>query len=173
MEQVNRISPSISEYLRLAKAHPDCLIAIRIGDFYEWYNDAAETVAKVLNITLTGRNRGDNERMPMCGVPYHSVEKYLAKLVEAGLKVALLDHIEDPVVARNEGREPERALTRLEVGPGEPLFPKVIQTQCDPPDDNGGDGDDVCDKCMRSGVVVSQTDDEGNTICVDCAEDAE
>lgn len=77
-------------YATAKAAHPGVLIGVRAGDFYEFYGDDAKTVAADLNVTLTGRDR-DGERQPMCGVPYHSVEKYLSALLAKGRKVALCD----------------------------------------------------------------------------------
>jgi DNA mismatch repair protein MutS len=89
----------LQQYFRAKEEHPGVLLAMRVGDFYEFYGEDAETAAHALEITLTGREDGGN-RIPMAGVPYHSVEKYLARLLQKGLKVALCDQLEDPKAAK-------------------------------------------------------------------------
>lgn len=89
----------LQQYFRAKAEHPGVLMAMRVGDFYEFYGEDAETAASTLEITLTGRDDGGN-RIAMAGVPYHSVEKYLARLIQAGHKVALCDQLEDPKQAK-------------------------------------------------------------------------
>ncbi len=84
-------TPMMRQYFESKEAHPGVLMAMRVGDFYEFYGDDAVTAAGALEITLTGRDDGQNGRIPMAGVPYHSVERYLARLVQQGFKVALCD----------------------------------------------------------------------------------
>lgn len=100
----------MQQYFEAKSAHPDALIAMRVGDFYEFYGEDAEVAAKALEITLTGRDDAENGRIPMAGVPYHSVEKYLARLVAQGVKVALCDQLEDPKKAKGLVR---RGVTRV------------------------------------------------------------
>jgi DNA mismatch repair protein MutS len=100
----------LRQYYAAKAEHPGVLMAIRIGDFYEFYGDDADQAAAVLEITLTGREDGSNGRISMAGVPHHSVEKYLARLVQAGHKVALCDQVEDPKTAKGLVR---RAVTRV------------------------------------------------------------
>ncbi len=90
----------LQQYFRAKEEHPGVILAMRVGDFYEFYGEDAETAAAALEITLTGREDGENGRIAMAGVPYHSVEKYLARLVQKGLKVALCDQLEDPKQAK-------------------------------------------------------------------------
>jgi DNA mismatch repair protein MutS len=90
----------LQQYFAAKAEHPGVLLAMRVGDFYEFYGDDAETAARALEITLTGREDGGNGRIPMAGVPYHSVEKYLARLIQSGHKVALCDQLEDPKQAK-------------------------------------------------------------------------
>lgn len=89
----------LQQYFRAKEEHPGVLLAMRVGDFYEFYGEDAESAAAALEITLTARDDG-GERMPMAGVPYHSVEKYLARLLQKGLKVAICDQLEDPKAAK-------------------------------------------------------------------------
>ncbi len=86
----------MQQYYAAKAEHPGVILAMRVGDFYEFYGEDAERAAAALEITLTGREDGSNGRIPMAGVPYHSVEKYLARLLQKGLKVALCDQLEDP-----------------------------------------------------------------------------
>ena len=80
------LSPLMVQYLEVKKKNKDTLIFFRVGDFYEMFFDDAELVSRELELTLTGKECGLEERAPMCGVPYHSVEGYIAKLVEKGYK---------------------------------------------------------------------------------------
>jgi DNA mismatch repair protein MutS len=97
---VNAKTPMLQQYFRAKEEHPGVLLAMRVGDFYEFYGEDAEIAATALEINLTGREDGENGRISMAGVPYHSVEKYLARLLGAGLKVALCDQLEDPKQAK-------------------------------------------------------------------------
>lgn len=102
----------LQQYYRAKEAHPGVLVAMRVGDFYEFYGEDAESAAAILEITLTGREDGKNGRISMAGVPFHSVDKYLARLVKAGQKVALCDQVEDPKKAKGlVRREVTRVLT--------------------------------------------------------------
>ncbi|HRI42725.1 MAG TPA: DNA mismatch repair protein MutS [Fimbriimonadaceae bacterium] len=103
-------TPMLRQYFQTKESHPGVLLAMRVGDFYEFYGEDAKTAADALQITLTGREDGENGRIAMAGVPYHSVEKYLARLVQAGHKVALCDQVEDPKTAKGLVR---RAVTRV------------------------------------------------------------
>lgn len=86
----------LQQYFAAKAEHPGVLLAMRVGDFYEFYGEDADIAADALQITLTGREDGSNGRISMAGVPFHSVEKYLAKLLQKGMKVALCDQLEDP-----------------------------------------------------------------------------
>ncbi|MHB8636609.1 MAG: DNA mismatch repair protein MutS [Fimbriimonadaceae bacterium] len=89
-------TPMLQQYFSAKAEHPGVLLAMRVGDFYEFYGDDAEVAASALEITLTGREDAGNGRIPMAGVPFHSVEKYLARLIAQGYKVAICDQLEDP-----------------------------------------------------------------------------
>ena len=90
----------LQQYFNAKEEHPGVLLAMRVGDFYEFYGEDAETAAGALEITLTGREDGENGRIAMAGVPFHSVEKYLARLISKGFKVALCDQLENPKEAK-------------------------------------------------------------------------
>ncbi len=93
-------SPMMKKYLETKKEYPDCILFYRLGDFYEMFFDDAITASRELQLTLTGKNCGKEERAPMCGVPYHAVDTYLDKLVGKGYKVAVCEQMEDPKKAK-------------------------------------------------------------------------
>ena len=94
------LSPLMVQYLEVKEKNKDTLIFFRVGDFYEMFFEDAKLVSRELELTLTGKECGLEERAPMCGVPYHSVEGYIAKLVEKGYKVAICEQTEDPSQAK-------------------------------------------------------------------------
>ncbi len=94
------MTPMMQKYLETKKEYPDCILFYRLGDFYEMFFEDAKTASKELEITLTGKNCGLEERAPMCGVPFHAVEGYLNKLVAKGYKVAICEQVEDPKMAK-------------------------------------------------------------------------
>ena len=108
------LSPMMQHYLNTKEQYKDCILMYRLGDFYEMFFDDAVTVSKELELTLTGRDCGLAERAPMCGVPYHAVDTYVARLVEKGYNVAICEQMEDPALAKGLV---ERAVTRV-ITPG-------------------------------------------------------
>ncbi len=88
-------TPMMEQYLDIKSRYPDELLFFRLGDFYELFNDDALVASRELNITLTGRPTGDEERTPMCGVPFHAAESYIETLVKKGYKVAICEQLED------------------------------------------------------------------------------
>jgi len=109
------VSPMMAQYQEIKRAHPGCLLFYRMGDFYELFFDDAVQAAPALDIALTKRGRHDGADIPMCGVPVHTAEAYLARLIRAGFKVAICEQVEDPAEARRRGnRGPvKRAVVRL------------------------------------------------------------
>ncbi len=93
-------SPMMQQYFEIKKKYPNTLLFFRLGDFYEMFFDDAKTASRELELTLTGRDCGQEERAPMCGVPFHSAESYIARLVEKGYKVAICEQMEDPSLAK-------------------------------------------------------------------------
>src|SRR5579863_3598634 len=89
-------TPLMQQYNALKKQHPAALLLFRLGDFYELFYDDAVTASRILQITLTSRNKEKGERIPMCGVPYHAAENYISRLVRAGHKVAICEQMEAP-----------------------------------------------------------------------------
>ena len=94
------LTPMMKQYMETKSQYQDCILFYRLGDFYEMFFDDALTASRELEITLTGKNCGQEERAPMCGVPYHAVEGYLNKLVSRGYKVAICEQTEDPKQAK-------------------------------------------------------------------------
>ena len=94
------LSPMMQHYLQVKNEYPDCIIFYRLGDFYEMFFEDAKVVSKELELTLTGRNCGLEERAPMCGVPFHAADTYLNRLVQKGYKVAICEQVEDPSTAK-------------------------------------------------------------------------
>ena len=97
---VTQLTPMMQQYMETKQQYKDCILFYRLGDFYEMFFEDALVVTKELEITLTGKACGLEERAPMCGVPYHSVEGYLTKLVSRGYKVAICEQVEDPKLAK-------------------------------------------------------------------------
>ncbi|MCI5564873.1 MAG: DNA mismatch repair protein MutS [Clostridiales bacterium] len=94
------LSPMMQQYMRLKEQNPDTLLFFRVGDFYEMFFDDALTASRELELTLTGKDCGLAERAPMCGVPHHAVDAYIARLVEKGYRVAIGEQMEDPALAK-------------------------------------------------------------------------
>ena len=94
------LSPMMQQYLRIHEQYPDCLLLFRLGDFYELFFEDAKTASRELELTLTGRDCGLEERAPMCGVPYHALNTYVEKLIEKGFRIAICEQLEDPALAK-------------------------------------------------------------------------
>ena len=95
-----KYTPMMTQYLKIKEKHPDTLILFRLGDFYELFFEDAKTASRELQLTLTGRNAGVEERVPMCGVPYHAIKNYIVKLNQRGYKVGIVEQLEDPATAK-------------------------------------------------------------------------
>ena len=93
-------SPMMQHYLKTKEEYKDCILFYRLGDFYEMFFDDALVVSKELELTLTGKDCGQAERAPMCGIPFHAAETYLNRLVANGHKVAICEQVEDPKQAK-------------------------------------------------------------------------
>ena len=111
---IEKVSPMMQHYLRTKEENKDCILFYRLGDFYELFFDDAQVASKELELTLTGKACGLEERAPMCGVPFHAVDSYLTKLVSRGYKVAICEQTEDPKLAKGIVK---REVTRI-VTPG-------------------------------------------------------
>ena len=108
------MTPMMQQYFEIKNKYKDFLLFYRLGDFYEMFFDDAILASRELELTLTGRDCGEEERAPMCGVPYHSAENYIGRLIEKGYKVAICEQMEDPSLAKGLVR---RDVTRV-VTPG-------------------------------------------------------
>ena len=110
------LTPMMRQYYEIKERHPDCLLFFRLGDFYEMFHEDARVASKELDLTLTtrDRNKPKEEQTPMCGVPYHSAEAYIARLVQRGYKVAISEQMEDPATVKGLVK---RDITRI-VTPG-------------------------------------------------------
>lgn len=94
------VSPMMQHYLQTKEQYKDCILFYRLGDFYEMFFDDAIMVSKELELTLTGKNCGLDERAPMCGIPFHAADSYINRLVSNGHKVAICEQMEDPKQAK-------------------------------------------------------------------------
>ncbi len=114
--KANEMTPMRRQYFEIKEQNKDCILFFRLGDFYEMFDDDAKLAARELDLTLTtrDRNKPEDERTPMCGVPYHSVDSYIARLVQKGYKVAICEQVEDPAQAKGLV---QRDITRI-VTPG-------------------------------------------------------
>ncbi|MBQ6600907.1 MAG: DNA mismatch repair protein MutS, partial [Clostridia bacterium] len=97
---MSEMTPMMAQYFEIKKNYPDTILFFRLGDFYEMFFEDAKTASSVLELTLTGRACGNGEKAPMCGVPFHSADNYIAKLVKNGYKVAICEQVEDPALAK-------------------------------------------------------------------------
>ena len=98
----SELTPMMRQYLKMKELHPDCILFFRLGDFYEMFQEDAKLASRELDLTLTTRDRGkpEDQRTPMCGVPYHSADAYIARLIAKGYKVAICEQMEDPATAK-------------------------------------------------------------------------
>lgn len=94
------LTPAMRQYVEIKEQHQDCILFFRMGDFYEMFFEDAVTASKVLEITLTSRNKGKEDSIPLCGIPYHAASSYITKLIEHGYKVAVCEQVEDPKQAK-------------------------------------------------------------------------
>lgn len=115
-------TPMMQHYIKTHEEYKDCILFYRLGDFYEMFFDDAKVVSKELELTLTGKSCGAEERAPMCGIPYHAAETYLTRLVKKGYKVAICEQVEDPKLAKGMVK---REVTRV-VTPGTTLNAQAL-----------------------------------------------
>src|SRR5712671_5751363 len=118
-------TPLMRQYHGIKQQVPNTLLMFRLGDFYELFFDDAVTAARELEITLTARNKEKGEPIPMCGVPYHSAENYIARLIQKGYRVAICDQVDDPRVAKKLVR---REITRI-VTPGTAMDANLVRSR--------------------------------------------
>ena len=97
---INKLSPMMRQYMDIKNNYQEELLFYRLGDFYELFFEDGEIVSRECELTLTGKNAGLDERIPMCGVPYHSVKPYIEKLVNLGYKIAICEQLTDPKASK-------------------------------------------------------------------------
>ena len=119
---MTQLTPMMQQYMQIKEQYKDCILFYRLGDFYEMFFEDATTCSKELEIVLTGKSIGQEERAPMCGVPYHAVEGYLSKLVSRGYRVAICEQVEDPKATKGIVK---REVVRI-VTPGTNLNTQVL-----------------------------------------------
>lgn len=119
---MENLTPMMKQYLEIKNKHKDCILFFRLGDFYEMFFEDAITASKELEITLTGRDCGQEERAPMCGVPHHSADNYISKLINKGYKVAICEQVEDPALAKGIVK---RDVVRI-ITPGTVVNPNML-----------------------------------------------
>ncbi len=120
------LTPMMKQYFEIKKQYDGYILMYRLGDFYEMFFDDAKLVSKELDLTLTGRDCGQEERAPMCGVPYHSAESYIGRLIAKGYKVAICEQTEDPAKAKGLVR---REVVRV-ITPGTVMESSMLDEQC-------------------------------------------
>ena len=107
-EQDDKLTPAMKQFSRFKAKYPDCILFFRMGDFYETFYEDAKICSRVCGLTLTSRSKGENP-VPLAGVPYHAVEGYLKKMLQAGFKVAVCEQVENPKLAKGSGKARRRA----------------------------------------------------------------
>lgn len=100
MAKKNTYTPMMQHYLEIKQQHQDAIIFYRLGDFYEMFFEDAKTASQELDLVLTGRNAGVEEKVPMCGIPFHASKGYIQRLIQKGYKVAIVEQLENPAEAK-------------------------------------------------------------------------
>lgn len=118
------LTPGMRQYMEIKDHHPDCIVLFRMGDFYETFYEDAKTVSRVLDITLTARGKGE-KRAPLAGIPYHALDNYLGKLINANYKVCIVEQLEDPKQAKGLVK---RGVTRI-VTPGTVIEENILRNE--------------------------------------------
>src|SRR5213075_3171042 len=125
MSRPAKLTPMLEQYFDIKRQVPDAILFYRLGDFYEMFYEDAERAAPLLDLVLTARNRGYAAEAPMCGVPYHAADGYIAKLIRHGLRVAICDQVEDPAAAKGIVR---REVVRI-VTPGTATESSIVERE--------------------------------------------
>ena len=158
------LTPMRRQYIQMKERYPDCILFFRLGDFYEMFDEDARLASKELELTLTTRDRNKpaQDQTPMCGVPYHSVEAYISRLINRGYKVAICEQMEDPAAAKGLV---EREVIRI-VTPGTVIDASMLEEGrnnfiCSVFRDEGGVGVCFCDISTGEFAVTSFSGAEG------------
>src|SRR5437016_2173845 len=125
MARPQKLTPMLEQYFEIKRQVPDAILFYRLGDFYEMFFEDAEKAAPLLDLVLTARNKGQDHEAPMCGVPYHSADGYIAKLIRHGLRVAICEQTEDPALAKGLVR---REVVRV-VSPGTATESHIVERE--------------------------------------------
>ncbi|MBR1780010.1 MAG: DNA mismatch repair protein MutS, partial [Oscillospiraceae bacterium] len=160
MAKKEELTPMRKQYLEIKQRYPDALLFFRLGDFYEMFDDDARTASRELDLTLTTRDRGKSkeEQVPMCGVPYHSYQNYLARLIAKGYKVAICEQTEDPAQAKGlVNRDIIRIVTPGTVTDDAMLTPGQSNYICAVAADEDGVGLCFCDISTGEAEVTAFT----------------
>src|SRR5205809_5680973 len=120
---LTKLTPMLEQYFEIKRQVPDAILFYRLGDFYEMFFEDAEKAAPLLDLVLTARGKGGENEAPMCGVPYHAADAYIAKLIRLGFRVALCDQVEDPAQAKGIVR---REIVRV-VTPGTATETSIVE----------------------------------------------
>jgi len=120
----DKMSPGRKQYLEIKNKYNDCLLLFRMGDFYETFDEDAKRLSSILNIALTARDVGDKNKVPLAGIPFHSLDNNLKKLVDTGLKIAIAEQISDPKESKGIV---DRAVTRV-ITPGTVTDPNLLKS---------------------------------------------
>jgi len=121
----NKLTPMMKQYYGIKENYKDYILFYRLGDFYEMFFDDAVLASRELEITLTARNCGLEEKAPLCGIPYHAADNYIAKLVERGHKVAICEQVEDPKASKGLVK---RDVVRI-ITPGTVIDPEMLDAK--------------------------------------------
>ena len=166
MAKEKEMTPMRKQYLELKAQYPDCLLFFRLGDFYEMFDEDARTASQELDLTLTTRDRGKpkEEQTPMCGVPFHSYQSYMARLIAKGYKVAICEQTEDPATAKGlVSRDIIRVVTPGTVTDDSMLTPGQSNYICAVAADDTGMGVCFCDVSTGEAEATSFSDEEAVT----------
>ena len=126
MNRPLKLTPMLEQYFEIKRQVPDAILFYRLGDFYEMFFEDAERAAPILDVVLTARNKGQEYETPMCGVPYHAADSYIAKLIRGGFRVAICEQTETPAEAKGLVR---REIVRI-VTPGTATDSSIIDREC-------------------------------------------
>ena len=151
------VTPMMRQYLKIKEEHNDCILFFRLGDFYEMFHDDARTASKELDLTLTTRDRNkekEEDKVPMCGVPYHSAQSYIARLISKGYKVAICEQTEDPATAKGLV---DRDVVKI-ITPGTVVDPSMLEE---------GKSNYICGICLdNTGGAVCVADISTGEVCL-------
>ncbi len=162
---MQKITPMMQQYFEIKEQYKDAILFFRLGDFYEMFYEDAEVASRELEITLTGKNCGQEEKAPMCGVPFHSADSYIAKLVSRGYKVAICEQVEDPKAAKGIVK---RDVVKI-ITPGTTLDESIVTAKgenyiCSVFKDGGESGVTFCEASTGQMMCTFFTDDRTATL---------